>query len=87
MGYKTQHTIDMTYTGYIASGEENTAGKPVLLGDLHCRQGPPLDDPRVRAGWPCYAPTKISSSGIIFSITVTNWRSPLYSVMTSTLVR
>ncbi|WP_329410176.1 hypothetical protein OG563_46700 [Nocardia vinacea] len=56
MGYKAQHTSDLSYTGYIASGEEITAGKPDYSEIYTVTKDLPLDDPRVRAGWPCHGP-------------------------------
>ncbi|ADP80609.1 2-oxoglutarate and iron-dependent oxygenase domain-containing protein [Pseudofrankia inefficax] len=47
---------DLTFSGYIASGEERTAGEPDYSEIFTVCPDVPLDDPRVRAQWPCHGP-------------------------------
>lgn len=54
---KAQCISDLTYSGYIASGEEVTAGEADYSEIFTvCKDVPPMD-PRVRAQWPCHGPT------------------------------
>src|SRR5687768_12645928 len=48
---------DLTYSGYIASGEEMTAGKADYSEIFTVCKDLPLDDPRVQAQWPCHGPS------------------------------
>jgi 2-oxoglutarate dioxygenase / 2-oxoglutarate/L-arginine monooxygenase/decarboxylase len=54
---KAQCVSDLTYSGYIASGEEMTAGQ-ADYSEIYtvCKDVPP-HDPRVQAQWPCHGPT------------------------------
>src|SRR5262249_24857800 len=56
MATKTRCVSDLTYSGYIASGEEITAGEADLSETFTVCPDIPRHDPRVRAGWPCYGP-------------------------------
>jgi isopenicillin N synthase-like dioxygenase len=47
---------DLTYAGYIASGEEITAGEADYSEIFTVCPDFPLRDPRVRAQWPCHGP-------------------------------
>lgn len=47
---------DLTYAGYIASGEEVTAGEADYSEIFTVCPDIPLRDPRVRAQWPCHGP-------------------------------
>ena len=53
---KSQHVSELTYSGYIASGEEITAGEADYSEIFTVCKDVPLDDPRVRARWPCHGP-------------------------------
>jgi len=54
---KAQHVSDLTYSGYIASGEEVTAGEADYSEIFTVCKDVPVDDPRVEAQWPCHGPT------------------------------
>lgn len=56
LGFKSRHVSDLTYSGYIASGEEVTAGEADYSEIFTVCKDLPLDDPRVRAQWPCHGP-------------------------------
>jgi isopenicillin N synthase-like dioxygenase len=47
---------DLTYTGYIASGEELTAGEADYSEIFTVTKDVPLDHWRVREQWPCFGP-------------------------------
>ena len=47
---------DLTYSGYIASGEEVTAGEADYSEIFTVCKDVPLHDTRVRANWPCHGP-------------------------------
>lgn len=53
---KARCVSDLTYSGYIASGEEVTAGEADYSEIYTVCKDVPLDDPRVRAGLPCHGP-------------------------------
>lgn len=53
---KSQCISDLTYAGYIASGEEVTAGKADYSEIFTVCRDVPLNDPRVRSKWPCHGP-------------------------------
>ncbi|MFC0434101.1 2-oxoglutarate and iron-dependent oxygenase domain-containing protein [Kutzneria buriramensis] len=53
---KTPLVSDLTYAGYVASGEEVTAGERDYSEIFTVCKDVPLGDPRVRAGWPCHGP-------------------------------
>jgi 2-oxoglutarate dioxygenase / 2-oxoglutarate/L-arginine monooxygenase/decarboxylase len=53
---KSRHVSDLTYSGYIASGEEVTAGEADYSEIFTVCKDLPLDDPRVQAQWPCHGP-------------------------------
>jgi 2-oxoglutarate dioxygenase / 2-oxoglutarate/L-arginine monooxygenase/decarboxylase len=53
---KARHVSDLTYSGYIASGEELTAGETDYSEIFTvCQDVPPADE-RVRQRWPCHGP-------------------------------
>lgn len=53
---KAQHVSDLTYSGYIASGEEVTAGEADYSEIFTVCPDVALDDARVTARWPCHGP-------------------------------
>jgi 2-oxoglutarate dioxygenase / 2-oxoglutarate/L-arginine monooxygenase/decarboxylase len=53
---KSRHVSDLTYAGYIASGEELTAGEADYSEIFTVCKDLPLDDSRVQAAWPCHGP-------------------------------
>jgi len=53
---KARHVSDLTYSGYIASGEEMTDGEADYSEIFTVCPDVPLDDLRVRQGWPCHGP-------------------------------
>jgi isopenicillin N synthase-like dioxygenase len=56
MEFKAQHVSDLSYSGYIASGEEVTAGEADYSEIFTVTKDLPLTDPRVGAHWPCHGP-------------------------------
>jgi isopenicillin N synthase-like dioxygenase len=54
--FKSRHVSDLTYSGYIASGEEVTAGEADYSEIFTVCKDLPLDDARVQAQWPCHGP-------------------------------
>lgn len=56
MPAKARCISDLTYSGYIASGEEVTAGIADYSEIFTVCKDLPLADPRVRANWPCHGP-------------------------------
>lgn len=54
--YKSSHVSDLTYTGYIASGEEVTAGEADYSEIFTVTKDLPLTDSRVQGQWPCHGP-------------------------------
>jgi isopenicillin N synthase-like dioxygenase len=56
MAVKAGHVSDLTYSGYIASGEEVTAGEADYSEIFTVCPDIADDDPRVRQGWPCHGP-------------------------------
>jgi isopenicillin N synthase-like dioxygenase len=53
---KAQHVSDVTYSGYVASGEEETAGEKDGSEIFTVCPDIPDDDPRVIDKWPCHGP-------------------------------
>ena len=53
---KQRQISDLSYAGYIASGEELTAGQSDFAEIFTVTPDLPLDDERVRARWPCHGP-------------------------------
>lgn len=53
---KSRCISDLTYSGYIASGEEVTAGEADYSEIFTVCRDVPLDDACVRAQWPCHGP-------------------------------
>jgi isopenicillin N synthase-like dioxygenase len=53
---KAQYVSDLTYSGYIASGEEVTAGEADYSEIFTVCKDVPLQDTRTRSGWPCHGP-------------------------------
>ncbi|MFP2909364.1 2-oxoglutarate and iron-dependent oxygenase domain-containing protein [Pyxidicoccus sp. 3LFB2] len=53
---KARCVSDLTYSGYIASGEEVTAGEADYSEIFTVTPDVPLHDARVRAQWPCHGP-------------------------------
>jgi len=56
MQAKARCVSDLTYTGYIASGEEVTAGEADYSEIFTVCKDVPESDPRVQAQWPCHGP-------------------------------
>jgi isopenicillin N synthase-like dioxygenase len=56
MELKAGHVSDLTYSGYIASGEEVTAGEADYSEIFTVCKDVPIDDPRVQQQWPCHGP-------------------------------
>jgi isopenicillin N synthase-like dioxygenase len=54
--FKSRHVNRLSYSGYIASGEEVTAGEADYSEIFTVCKDLPLDDARVRAQWPCHGP-------------------------------
>jgi isopenicillin N synthase-like dioxygenase len=54
--FKSGCVSDLTYSGYIASGEEVTAGEADYSEIFTVCKDVPLDDHRVAAQWPCHGP-------------------------------
>jgi isopenicillin N synthase-like dioxygenase len=54
--FKAGHVSDLTYSGYIASGEEVTAGEADYSEIFTVCKDVPADDARVQASWPCHGP-------------------------------
>jgi isopenicillin N synthase-like dioxygenase len=57
MPVKAGHVSDLTYSGYIASGEEVTAGEADYSEIFTVCPDIAADDPRVQQRWPCHGPT------------------------------
>ncbi|MEC4819660.1 MAG: 2OG-Fe(II) oxygenase family protein [Scytonema sp. PMC 1069.18] len=57
LNLKSQYISDLTYSGYIASGEEFTAGEADYSEIFTLCKDVPLHDMRVQAQWPCHGPT------------------------------
>src|SRR6266487_2075654 len=53
---KTRHVSDLTYSGYIASGEEVTAGEADYSEIFTVCKDLAPGDPRVKQQWPCHGP-------------------------------
>ncbi|KAA2257268.1 isopenicillin N synthase family oxygenase [Solihabitans fulvus] len=53
---KARHVSDLTYSGYIASGEEVTAGEADYSEIFTVCKDVPAHDRRVREAWPCHGP-------------------------------
>ncbi len=56
LGFKSQRISDLTYSGYIASGEEITAGESDYSEIFTLCKDVPLDDVCVQKQWPCHGP-------------------------------
>jgi isopenicillin N synthase-like dioxygenase len=54
--FKSRCISDLTYSGYIASGEEVTAGQADYSEIFTICKDLPESDPRVQNGWPCHGP-------------------------------
>ncbi|MET9908315.1 2-oxoglutarate and iron-dependent oxygenase domain-containing protein [Streptomyces sp. NPDC006476] len=54
---KSTYVSDLTYSGYVASGEEETAGEKDGSEIFTVCPDIPADDPRVIERWPCHGPT------------------------------
>jgi isopenicillin N synthase-like dioxygenase len=63
LGFKSQCVSDLTYSGYIASGEEVTAGEADYSEIFTVCRDVPLNDARVRAQWPCHGPVPWPDGG------------------------
>jgi 2-oxoglutarate dioxygenase / 2-oxoglutarate/L-arginine monooxygenase/decarboxylase len=56
LSVKASHVSDLTYSGYIASGEEVTAGEADYSEIFTVCRDVQLEDWRVRDRWPCHGP-------------------------------
>lgn len=56
LGAKSRCVSDLTYSGYVASGEELTAGEADYSEVFTVCKDVPLTDARVQARWPCHGP-------------------------------
>ena len=56
MDVKAGHVSDLTYSGYIASGEEVTAGEADYSEIFTVCKDVAVEDPRVQQRWPCHGP-------------------------------
>jgi 2-oxoglutarate dioxygenase / 2-oxoglutarate/L-arginine monooxygenase/decarboxylase len=56
MEVKAGHVSDLTYSGYIASGEEVTAGEADYSEIFTVCKDVAVDDRRVQQRWPCHGP-------------------------------
>jgi 2-oxoglutarate dioxygenase / 2-oxoglutarate/L-arginine monooxygenase/decarboxylase len=54
--FKARHVSDLTYSGYIGSGEEVTANEADYSEIFTVCEDVALDDPRVQQRWPCHGP-------------------------------
>lgn len=63
LAHKSGFVSDLTYSGYIASGEEVTAGEADYSEIFTVCKDVPEDDPRVAAGWPCHGPVPWPDEG------------------------
>src|SRR5262249_28653290 len=53
---KARCVSDLTYSGYIASGEEVTAGEADYSEIFTVCKDIPMGDPRIQQHWPCHGP-------------------------------
>jgi isopenicillin N synthase-like dioxygenase len=53
---KSRHVSDLSYAGYVASGEEMTAGEFDQSEIFTICKDLPQHDDRVKGGWPCHGP-------------------------------
>jgi len=60
---KAKFVSDLSYSGYIASGEEVTAGEADYSEIFTVCRDIPESDPRVRQGWPCHGPVPWPDQG------------------------
>jgi len=56
MQAKASHVSELTYSGYIASGEEVTAGEADYSEIFTVCKDVAVEDPRVQQRWPCHGP-------------------------------
>ena len=63
LAHKSRLVSELTYSGYIASGEEVTAGEADYSEIFTVCPDVPLDDPRVAAGWPGHGPVPWPDGG------------------------
>jgi isopenicillin N synthase-like dioxygenase len=75
MDFKARCVSDLTYAGYIASGEEVTAGEADYSEIFTVCPDIPLSDIRVREKWPCHGP--VPWPGIEFRRTMQGHMSEL----------
>jgi isopenicillin N synthase-like dioxygenase len=66
---KAGHVSDLTYSGYVASGEEETAGEKDGSEIFTVCPDIPLEDDRVTAQWPCHGPVPWPSAGYASAMT------------------
>ncbi|CAM5324166.1 2-oxoglutarate and iron-dependent oxygenase domain-containing protein [Streptomyces canus] len=60
---KARHVSDLSYSGYVASNEEETAGERDGSEIFTVCPDIPADDPRVIDRWPCHGPVPWPSPG------------------------
>jgi len=61
--HKAKHVSDLSYAGYIASGEEVTAGEADYSEIFTVTKDVQPADPRVREHWPCHGPVPWPDEG------------------------
>jgi isopenicillin N synthase-like dioxygenase len=66
---KATHVSDLTYSGYIASGEEVTAGEADYSEIFTVCKDLPVTDRRVQERWPCHGPAPWPDQGYAQSMT------------------
>jgi isopenicillin N synthase-like dioxygenase len=66
--FKADKVSALSYAGYIGSGEEVTAGEADYSEIFTVCKDVALDDPRVRARWPCHGPVPWPDDGYRYSM-------------------
>lgn len=69
---------ELTYSGYIASREEITAGENDYSEIFTVCPDLPVDDPSVRAGWPCHGPVPWPSEA--YGVRISEFMTMLSSI-------
>lgn len=71
MEEKRKYVNDMTYSGYVASGEEKKSSNPDFPEVFTIFPDIPLNDQRVQEKWPCHGPTNWPSES--FKVAMTSY--------------
>jgi len=69
MSFKSKCVSDLTYSGYITSGEEITAGEADYSEIFTVTKDLQLNDARVQKNWPCHGPAPWPSTDYANSMT------------------